>query len=158
MIQRIQSVLLLVAAICMTVMIFVPLWSKQNVETGELAELTALYLTYTKQSQTVSEQNTMYVAGLAFLSVALAFTSIFSYKNRMLQVKLNLGNTILMTLTLAVSTFLLLQAEKLFPDPSQGSFGIGFFLIIIALICNFVANRFIWKDEKLVKNSFDRIR
>ncbi len=158
MIQRIQSVLLLVAAICMTVMIFVPLWSKQNVETGELAELTALYLTYTKQSQAVSEQNTMYLAGLAFLSVALAFTSIFSYKNRMLQVKLNLGNTILMTLTLAASTFLLLQGEKLFAEPSQGSFGIGFFLIIIALICNFVANRFIWKDEKLVKNSFDRIR
>lgn len=158
MIQRIQSLFLLITAICMTVMIFVPLWTKQNLETGELAQLTALYLTYTKASQTISEQNTMYIAGLAFLSVILAFTSIFSYKNRMFQVKLNLGNTLLMAITLVVSTVMLIQGEKLLSDPAQGGFGVGFILIIVALACNFLANRFIWKDEKLVKNSFDRIR
>ncbi len=158
MIQRVQSVLLLIAAICMTAMIFVPLWTKFNVQTSEIAELNALYLTYHKGSVLISEQNTMFIMGLAFLSVTVAFTSIFSYKNRMLQVKLNLGNTIIMASTLAASTFMLIQGEKLFTDPAQGSFGIGFILIIIALACNFIANRFIWKDEKLVKNSFDRIR
>ncbi|MFY7787454.1 MAG: DUF4293 family protein, partial [Thermoflexibacteraceae bacterium] len=53
MIQRVQSIFLFLIGVCMVVMLFVPIWTKENAATQEIAKLTALQLTYQKQTQTV---------------------------------------------------------------------------------------------------------
>jgi hypothetical protein len=158
MIQRVQSIFLFLIGVCMVVMLFVPIWTKENAATQEIAKLTALQLTYQKQTQTVSQVPTFYVGILAVLTMVIAYVSMFSFKNRMLQIKLNWANSLVMIGLLGTCTYLaVVQGESMVATATKGNYGIGLFLPAIALILNSLANRFIWKDEKLVK-SIDRLR
>jgi len=158
MIQRIQSVFLLFVALCMTATIFFPLWQKQAPDSEEVAQLGALYLEVQKAGETTVQVGTFYIAGLAFVAICLAFASLFSYKNRMLQMKINLFNTVVMAGTLGLAVFFVNEGNALVGGPEDGAdFGIGFFLPVVALVLNALANRFIQRDERLVRDA-DRLR
>jgi hypothetical protein len=66
-----------------------------------------------------------------------------------------------MTGVLALILFFSRQGEDLLPQTNQiagfENYEMGFFLVIIAMICNILANRFIRRDEKLVRSA-DRMR
>ncbi|MBT33720.1 MAG: hypothetical protein CMO01_28995 [Thalassobius sp.] len=158
MIQRLQSIFLFLASLAMFLVIFLPIWNKTLPETTEeYAVLTALDLTISKGGETVDKIQTFYIAILAFVASALAMGSLFSYKNRLLQMKINLGNTLVMAAVLILSTYFLFQGEKMFSPEVEGQWRLGFFLTPFAMICNSIANRFIRKDEKLVRSA-DRLR
>ncbi len=157
MIQRIQSVFLFLVMVAMTLMLFFPLWEKQNPKTSEKATLSALQLVYQKPQQTAQAQTTIYLAVLAGLSIGLAGISIFSYKNRKTQVMINLFNTLLLTITLIACAYLSLQGEKSIVEPQRGQYLFGFFMPAVAVVFNALATRFIRRDESLVR-SMDRLR
>lgn len=157
MIQRVQSIFLALAAIAMFAMIFSPIWGKEDAEKTQLVVLNATTLTYTKGKEVVQENNTIYLTILAFLSACVAAGSLFSYKNRMMQMKLNLANSVLLLITVVLMALNLWSSQKIFDPVNPGAFKIGFFLPIVALFFNSLANRFIRKDEKLVR-SVDRLR
>jgi len=157
MIQRIQTVFLLLSIVLMTVMLFSPLWTKENLLTGDAAQLTPMALIYKQKAVIVTQQTTVYIAILIFTSIAFAFLSIFSYKNRMRQVMYNMLNILVLVGVLACLIYFSTKGEDLFKEPLRGSFGIGYFMPAFAVIMNSLANRFIRRDEKLVK-SIDRIR
>jgi Domain of unknown function (DUF4293) len=157
MIQRIQSVFLFLVMVAMTLMLFFPLWEKQNLKTAEKATLSVLQLAYQKPQQAAQTQTTVYLAGLAGLSILLAGLSLFSYKNRKLQVMINLFNTFLLTLALIGCAYLSLQGEKMLALPERGQYLFGFFMPAVAVVCNALATRFIRRDEQLVR-SVDRLR
>lgn len=105
---------------------------------------------------TISSKSTWYIAALAIISSITALFSIFQFKNRLNQMKLGALNSLFMVATLGLSFYQYYQADKLYPETTAEP-QLGFYLPVAAMLLNMIANRFIRKDEKLVK-SVDRIR
>jgi hypothetical protein len=161
MLQRVQSVFLLVLGVCMLLSLIFPSWQKAGTEVGELASLNAISLEYVKNGKEVVKTHTFYIDILAIGSALIAFYSISQFKNRLLQIKLGALNSLLMAGVLGLILYFSRQGEDLLPQTNQmagfENYGMGFFLVIIAMICNILANRFIRRDEKLVRSA-DRMR
>lgn len=156
MIQRVQSIFLFLIGACMIGMLFTPIWTKTGLE-GEAARLSVVSLTYKTQTA-AGTISTVYVGILCVIAMILAYTSLFSFKNRMLQIKLNLANSLVMVSIMACCAYLIsYQGERMLGISTKGTVGFGLFLPAISLVLNMLANRFIWKDEKLVRSS-NRLR
>lgn len=94
--------------------------------------------------------------GMVALGIILAIIAIFMYKNRKLQVKIVYGVITIAILTIIVAILLVLQdSESEITGNIQEGMGLG--LPIFSIIFGFLANRYIKKDDKLVK-SMDRLR
>ena len=169
MIQRIQTIFLFLITIAMGVALVNPLWEKTGNQSSELAQLTALQ--YSEQ-QAVAPQAGVPVQGvpsasvtsvwyLGFLLALVALSSlyaIFQYRNRLTQTALCAVNALMLTAIMGIVLYRTLYVGKVYGNPAdQGTFLTGFYAIIVALICNALANRFIRRDEKLVRGS-DRLR
>ncbi len=157
MIQRIQSVFLLLMALTMLAMLFVPIWVKGDPETGEIVILNAFNLSYEDQSglvpQVIATKNTIYISIIAVVSAAVAFFSISRYKNRLTQMKLGALNALLVGGTVLLNYLFSNKGSAMMPGDYPEEYKIGFFLPVIALIFNSLANRFIRRDEKLVQSA-----
>ncbi len=157
MFQRIQTLFLAVVSVAMLVVISMPIWDKFSTDNTQSAHLTALKLTH-QQGITANITPVWYIALLAGISAAIAAFTIFQYKNRTQQAVLCAINSILMTvLTGLVMYFAVGQARNLFDPAEMGQFSIGFYGLITAIVANFLANRFIRKDEKFVRSQ-ERMR
>ncbi|MPR33833.1 DUF4293 domain-containing protein [Salmonirosea aquatica] len=154
MLQRVQSIFLAIVAIAMGIFVAFPLWHKVAMDGIQEASMTALYLTL-KINATQSEvQPVFYLAGMAILVVAVALFSIFKFRNRLLQSALCAVNSILMTVILATVVYqTFYKAAKLFDPTETGDYLVGFYALIVAMLSNVLANRFIRRDERLVKES-----
>jgi uncharacterized YccA/Bax inhibitor family protein len=95
--------------------------------------------------------------GLALIGAFIAVVEIFKYKNRLTQIKLGMLNSLVMVASLLLLVILSYFDQKELMPTIQGIYEPGLFLPAAALIFNSLANRFIRKDEKLVR-SIDRIR
>ncbi len=158
MIQRIQTIFLALLAIAMVAMVFMPVWAKESTETAQTVVLDSMGMVYSENGEIKEQTNTMYIAGMALLIASIAVGSIFSYKDRSKQIKLNLLNAFLLFALAGINAFwVFYEGKSMFAPEQIGHLGIGFYLPLVALICNSLANRFIMKDEKLVK-SVDRLR
>ena len=144
MIQRIQSVYLLLAAVLSGGLIFlVNLWSTIN---NSIVWVTDMF--------TFDSLLAKVVPVSFFLSAIVSFVAIFLFKNRKLQFvvgRLNiLTNLILLSLLIYLS--LTLPGEAAVSEK-----GIGMFIPVIVILVLVLANKAIKKDEDLVK-SVDRLR
>ena len=101
--------------------------------------------------------NTWFIAVFATLSALVAFYEIFRYKNRLTQLKLGFLNVLLMMVVLGSTVYFIFEGETLSANATQGDFEAGIYLPGLALIFNLLANRFIRRDEQLVR-SVDRLR
>ncbi len=88
------------------------------------------------------------------ISALLSLGSIFLFKNRKLQIRLNGANIVLNILLIGYLAYSLSTLPGGFSDSEKG---IGLLVPFASIILLFIANRFIQKDEKLVK-SVDRFR
>lgn len=162
MIQRIQSLFLIGVVLCMTAVFFMPLWEKtKQTEDIQLVldvyHLTTYHILADAPKEISNIKNVMYIAGLFGAAGLVALISIFQFKNRMRQVKLGALTALLLMGGIVAEVMILYRAEVLFDPGIKGHFQIGFFIPLAALVLNSLANRFIRKDEKLVR-SVDRIR
>jgi hypothetical protein len=143
MIQRIQTVYLLLTSIISGVLIFVfNLWKSIEKSIFALDLLNSEFFLLKG------------IPVLFLVSAILAFVAIFLFKNRKLQFVIGrltiLINLILLGLLIYVS--LTLPGEA-----SVSEKGIGMFIPILAILLLVLANKAIKKDEDLVK-SVDRLR
>ena len=167
MLQRIQTIFMTLAAIAMILVLFFPIWEKSDQrydeERREYAIMNAFELRYEQRtsdnsvSELLGTQSTLPISIGAGLSALVMLISITRYKNRMTQVKLNALFSLLSAATFVGIYFYISKANALLDPTVFGTFLIGFYLPIVAMFNNFIANRFIRKDEKLVR-SMDRIR
>jgi len=135
-IQRIQTIYLLISAIFSGGLIFIfHLWTTEN------------------DAPVFAKDNMTYF--LMFLSSALlSLISIFKYKKRQTQFVLGRLNIILNFILLGLFVYQLLIS----PGESQISEkGVGIFIPIFSIVFLVLANKAIKKDEDLVK-SVDRLR
>ncbi|WP_066224532.1 DUF4293 domain-containing protein [Formosa haliotis] len=136
MIQRIQTIYLLLAAIVSCGLIFVfNLWTNQE---GVLIYAEDVYSAF----------------GLFLASGLLSIITIFLYSNRKLQFVLGRLNIILNFILLG---FFVYQSLNVSGETQVSEKGIGMFLPIISIVLLVLANKAIKKDEDLVK-SVDRLR
>lgn len=153
MIQRVQSLFLLGVVICLAVFLFLPIWVKTGTATNEMLELKAFSLS-TPQGLLTTPYLGIGIA--AIISMIVALIELFQFKSRLNQMKLGALNSLIMALTLGATVYLIVTADQLITGP-KGDFEPGFYLPIVAMILNIVANRFIRRDELLVR-SVDRLR
>ncbi|MCB2410445.1 DUF4293 domain-containing protein [Hymenobacter lucidus] len=158
MIQRIQSVFLFLLALAMLSVVFVPIWSKLDPASGQELVLTATTLAYAHADAGMSVPTHTYaIAALALLSAAVALFEIAQYRNRFLQLKLGMLNLVLIVATLGACFYYSGIGEKMLNIKMPGTYEAGFYLPTVALLLNLLANRFIRRDEQLVR-SMDRLR
>lgn len=152
--QRVQTVFLLIAVISLVITIFLPIWFFQ--ESPERSHV--LYpLHYTIDTNGVRETKYFPFTITAIFLIAaatLAIIEIGKYKNRMLQIKLGALNALFLAVALCFSVYF---AMDLLRKYNGGQYGWGLLLPGIAVVCNWLAMRFIRRDEKLVRDS-DRLR
>lgn len=154
MIQRIQTVFLLVVALAMGAFIGLPVWEKVGTAGEQSIKLNALTLTHQINSVQSQIDPMYHYLGLAVLVAAVALFTIFQFRNRLLQSALCAVNSILMIVLLGLVVYqTLYKAGKLFEPEVQGEYGYGFYALVVAMIANVLANRFIRKDEKTVRES-----
>ena len=158
MLQRIQTLLLAVVSIAMLATTALPVWEKSSAALNEKVTLTSYALEYFKGTTSVSSTNTMVIVILAIISACIAAFSITQYKKRMLQMTLGLINSILIAIVLGYTFYQVFKVGiPTFEPENQGSYGTGFYATVLAMLCNMIANRFIRRDEMLVKSA-DRMR
>ncbi|MDH5609285.1 MAG: DUF4293 domain-containing protein [Cyclobacteriaceae bacterium] len=163
MIQRIQSVFLLLVAAAMIAMLFFPLWEKIDFTTSEVATMNAFSLKFetfddaTGQRNVIMEKNVLYISIGALLAALVALFSIFQYTNRLRQIQLGALNSFLIAATMGLALWFVFKGEALLAVAQQGNYLFGFYLPMGALVFNMLANRFIRRDEQLVRSA-DRLR
>ncbi|MCX2679640.1 DUF4293 domain-containing protein [Galbibacter sp. EGI 63066] len=136
MIQRIQSIYLLIVVIVSSALPFlVNLWTNND-------------------GQKVYATDNMLYLGLFIGIAALAFVAIFLFKNRKNQFVLNRLN---MILNLFLLGFFVYRSLILSGESNISEKGIGMLLPIVSIVFLVLANKAIKKDEDLVK-SVDRLR
>lgn len=157
MIQRVQTIFLFLITIAMGIALILPLWEKVGTTPTDMAHLTALQYTH-QQGITTYVDNVWYLALLIALVGLTSLYAVFQYRNRLTQTALCAVNALMLTAIMGIVLYRTLYAGKTYGNPEdQGSFLPGFYAIITALIFNALANRFIRRDEKLVRGS-DRLR
>lgn len=165
MIQRIQSLFLAAIVVLMGWFCFTKIWVKVNDKTADEIIFTPISLTYESASVeanqisniNVVEISTLHILVLASLITFLAILSLFNYKNRVKQMKFGFLNTLLIVILFALMFYQIMEADKMMTHPLYGEYRMGFFLPIIALGFNILANYYIKRDEDLVRSA-DRIR
>lgn len=118
-----------------------------------LAVLAAVFLFVTGQDVIISDSIPVLNIGCIIL-VLVGLLSVFSYKNRKKQILLNNISIIINALLIGVLIYWLLKLSGGMEIPEKG---IEPIFSLIAMICLFIANIYIKKDERLVK-SVDRLR
>ncbi len=136
MIQRIQTVYLLVVALISGIL---PTW---------------LYLWTDTAGQEVYASNLPWAAICFYLTTGMAVLAIFLFKNRKNQFIVNRLNLLV---NLFLLGFFVYRALNLSGETTVSEKGIGMLIPIISIVFLVLANKAIKKDEDLVK-SVDRLR
>ena len=160
MLQRIQSLFLLGVVLSMVFSLFLPIWQKADPAQDSLFKVYALYGQEVKSdgSEEIVEAFPYLLIGIfSMVSAAVALVELFQYHNRLTQIKMGALKSLLMSTVLGIALYLTFQVEKIIAPESKGDYGLGLFATCIALILNVLANRFIRRDENLVR-SVDRLR
>lgn len=157
MIQRIQTVWLLVAAITLLGLFVFPYVSFIDlVGLGKQIYVTGIYSSNNNES--VRESSSVILAIYAGIVVIVPLFTIFLYKNRKRQVLLIIVEIVLIVL---LGIWMWSTAHTTLDVINQriqaGNVGVGFFLLPVAIIFLGMAASSIRKDEKLIKSA-DRLR
>ena len=154
MIQRIQTVYLLVATVLMALSLIMPIAVFQV--SGAEFELGAFSL----HNDAVAYYNPVVWMGI-ILSAAtmLPLVTIFLFKRRTLQIRLCAVEAVLLLGSLAFMAIFYFCSDTIFDgfDVQNEYFGMGAIMPVLSLILVVLAARAIFKDEVLVR-SLDRIR
>jgi hypothetical protein len=153
--QRIQSVFLGLTIVSLILGLLVPVW----VGAGEGIEyrLYPIYFMVKQHDQITTSQYFPFciTAMLIVAAVTLAITEFRRYDNRLLQVKLGTLNSLILAAVMICDVAFSNQMSKAYPIPWKFDFSL--YLTFVAVACNWLAIRFIRRDEKLVRDS-DRLR
>ena len=152
--QRIQTVFLAIAILSLLAAIFFPIWRFSD-PLGQTHTLFPLHYTV-KQNEVPNTQYFPYsiTAILLVASITIAIIQIGKFKNRVLQMKLGALNSLFMAGSIASAVIFSNGFIKTF---NGGHYGLALWLPGIAVICNLIANRFIRRDERIVRES-NRLR
>lgn len=145
MIQRIQTIFLLLALICLGLVFYFPFAMSTTISQGFLSD------------GDFDIYDNIFLIILSSLGALSAGSAIFLFKNRPLQLRLSYFIAIfsLLLLFAAIIIFYNEAKEVFMKGEIKDSFGL--FLPVLSIIFGILASFFIRKDEKVVR-SMDRLR
>lgn len=152
MIQRIQSIYLLLAAVCVAIAMCIAVGSYVEADGITTHILKPLGISYSNGEY----QSTWGLFGLLFLSAVISLATIFLYRNRMLQIRMTIFNALLLIGYYVVAAVFIFSLKGGLEDASFRP-GIGLALPAVAIILFYLAFRGIYRDEIMVKAA-DRLR
>jgi hypothetical protein len=145
--QRPQTVFLVVNILALAVNLVKPIWALNDQEV-----LTPFYL---KRGDTYIYMPYALTAALAVASITLAIMIIRRYQNRMLQLKLGALNSVMLAGFMVCAVWF---ANKLMEQDGRGGVSVWWVVLAAAaVLSNWLAMKFIRRDERLVRES-DRLR
>lgn len=147
MIQRIQTIFLLVVVAAMSTFIF----SDLIIFTSETATTT---ISGWQIKSAEGNSIAFFILIPAVLAIATAVFSIFQFKNRLLQMKLGALNSLFMGLCIGLCYYYMSTYGS---ETTQMALTKSFYLPMVGLMFNLISNRSIRRDEKLVRDS-NRLR
>jgi predicted ferric reductase len=139
MLQRKQSLWMLLAAACAVLTIKLPFYTGYTIDTA-----------LGKQPGKITASSTIPLLILTVLVVVVLLVNIFNYKNRKLQLRITVGLILLSLLDI----YLFYHASQ---PISDGTFALTSVLALAIPLLLIMAARGISKDQKLIKNA-DRLR
>ncbi len=154
MIQRIQSVFLLLAAGAMALLFTKPM---------SFASVLGDETNYTLVEDAMLADGVFGASDhvilwlLVFVSIALSLLVIFLFKNRPLQMRLSRLSITIMIIIVALAIILFVRDYRLVSAGAEVTIEYGFVPPILAIVLTILALRAIRKDEKLVRSA-DRLR
>ncbi len=148
MIQRIQSIWLLLAAITILCLLFIPI-----IGVGSNAGYYTLYGTGLKATGTDGSPTNIPLLISTLFAGLISLVNIFNFRNRKLQIRIALLNIVLI---LALSAWFF-QIINGISGKTQIDLEPGVYLSLLAIIFTLLAIRGIKKDEKLIRSA-DRLR
>lgn len=156
MIQRIQSVFLLVAAIVTIILLFIPIG---DIYTAEAQYTFTCFNVHLPNGQVV--MSTIYIALILILSACISIYAIFKYKDRMKQTRIVSINMLVFLVAIMLMIWVypdfLFQRKGLMHEGDLFRFNYWIMIFVLPPVCMFLANRFIRKDEQLVRSA-ERLR
>ena len=157
MIQRVQTLFFLGAAICFGAACFLPIGTLNAVE------MPYIYTSWVLKQGIIDGVNireTYYIGLLQVILAVISLVVIFFYRNRPLQSKICTAAIILSFILLVL--MLWVYPDRIFSQMSQVQgiqmqYTFGAFLSIAPVALLYLANKFVMKDEKKVRAT-DRLR
>lgn len=151
--QRIQTVFLALVVLSMVVSFFLPIW-KITDGTKEL-QLYALHFSTIEDGVRTTVYFPFCITAVLMAAAAtIAILEIRRFDNRLTQVKLGTLNSLILAGVLGSAVYFYNQVTQQY---GYGKFGLSIWIPFIGVACNWLALRFIRKDEKMVRDS-ERIR
>ncbi len=152
MIQRIQSLFLLVSLCFLIPMFFVPV-AEVIAESGDVFtfNLTGFYMEGVNGLEKIDSQYSLMAMGI--LICLLNLVAIFMYWRRVLQIRLCVYNMLLLVGLIGIMFYILLMIKNV----DSISYKLPFTFPVIAIILHYLAFRSIRKDELMVR-ALDRLR
>lgn len=149
MIQRIQSIYLLLAAAAAGLQFALPY---ATAPANTPATATAVFA-----DGQFNPVDNIGLLGLAVLGAVLSAAAIFLFKNRSLQGRIAGLGVVASVLAVALLGLVFFNLNKDLPAGSVVSYGIGGALPVLAIVLNWLAQQAIRKDDEKVR-SMDRLR
>lgn len=160
MIQRIQSIYLLLAATLNVGILLAPFWQFQDASNVEVLSGLSVQLANNSTPSTSFTENYFHLAGVGFTALLSLYIGaiIFGFNNRKRQMKL--GNVALILIMVEILVWIMFTRQGPFILASAKNLGMaqwGLIFPVLSLIFTWLAIRGIKKDDDLVR-SMDRIR
>ncbi len=156
--QRIQSVFLGIAILSLIFGLIYPVWSGLSDEIDY--KLYPIYFLIKQHGQNGQVTMSTYfpyciTAILMVAAMTIAIMEFRRFDNRLLQVKLGTLNSLILAGVMICDVLFSNQMTKAYSIPWK--YDLSLYLTFLAIACNWLAVRFIRRDEKMVRDA-DRIR
>jgi len=154
--QRIQTIFLALVVVSMVVGIFVPIWVWEDSGSGSSHKLFPLHYLVTEDGTSSSAYVPFSVTGILMaMAATIAVMQIRRFDNRITQIKMGALNTLVL---LAVMIAAVVFSNRLTNQVGfAGTNNLSYWIIFAGVGFNWLALRFIRRDEKVVRDS-ERIR
>ncbi|MEY4930882.1 MAG: hypothetical protein RI909_1606 [Bacteroidota bacterium] len=151
--QRIQTLFLVLVVVSMVLSMFLPIW---NITDGtKEMQLYPLHFTIVENGARVTSYFPYCMTAILMTAAAtLAILEIRRFDNRITQIKIGTLNSLVLA---GVMICVVVFYNNVTKEYGYGRYGLSLWIPFIGVASNWLAMRFIRKDEKLVRDS-DRIR
>jgi glucan phosphoethanolaminetransferase (alkaline phosphatase superfamily) len=151
--QRIQTLFLVLVVVSMTVSLFLPIW--KFTEGAKEFQLYPLHFTTIENDQRITAYFPYSITAILMVVAAtLAIIEIRRFDNRLTQIKIGTLNSLVLA---GVMICVVVFYNNVTKEYGYGRYGLSLWIPFIGVAGNWLAMRFIRRDEKLVRDS-DRIR
>jgi H+/Cl- antiporter ClcA len=151
--QRIQTLFLVLVVASMIVSFFLPIWKIEAA--GKEMQLYPLHFSTIENDVKSTQYFPFAITAILMAAAAtIAVMEIRRFDNRMTQVKLGTLNSLILAGVLGSAVYFYNQVTQQY---GYGKFGLSIWIPFVGVTCNWLAIRFIRRDEKMVRDS-DRIR